>query len=227
VDAVASSPVPDAAATDGPAGASPREVRRLARVDVTRSQILDTAERSFAELGYGGTSLRALAAECELSVGAIYGFFASKEEIFDAVMDRGGSVFMQLMSAKVAEPIAPDRKLRELAQLQVEHFREHPHWARITTTFVTPGAHAHLPVSTMVASYQQSYRAAMDVQAAIIAEGQQQHLVREGDPQALARMFSAMVSMFHVLDEEKKDVPISFSVAELLDLVDAALRPQP
>jgi len=51
----------------------------------TRGRILDVARRSFAELGYEATTNRTLAAEADITTGAIYHYFESKLDIFRAV----------------------------------------------------------------------------------------------------------------------------------------------
>jgi AcrR family transcriptional regulator len=204
---------------------SPREVRRLLKADVTRTQILDIAEQSFAESGYANANLRGIAARCEMSVGALYGFFAGKDELFLAVINRHGRRFQDLIEALVGEDLDPARKLIELAELQVTFFQLHPHWASIVTAFVTPGSRSTLPAGEGADSYDESYRRTMDVQAAIVLDGQRRGQIRAGDPQAIARIFSSMVSMFHVIEEQRDSVGFTFSLAEFLEMVAAALRP--
>lgn len=52
--------------------------------------ILDTAARLFTEKGYDSTSLQDIINDTKLSKGAIYHHFASKEEIFEAIVNRIG-----------------------------------------------------------------------------------------------------------------------------------------
>ncbi|MDB9524830.1 helix-turn-helix domain containing protein [Oscillatoria sp. CS-180] len=53
-----------------------------------RDQILEAAIRCFCRLGYQGTTMRDIFAESELSAGAVYNYFQSKEEIIQAVAER-------------------------------------------------------------------------------------------------------------------------------------------
>ena len=50
--------------------------------DARRTQIAEAALRCFAAKGYRGTSMADIIAESGLSAGAIYGHYASKEELF-------------------------------------------------------------------------------------------------------------------------------------------------
>ncbi len=54
----------------------------------TKERILDTAERLFGELGYDGTSLRAITAGADVNIAAVNYHFKSKEELLRAVLTR-------------------------------------------------------------------------------------------------------------------------------------------
>ena len=56
--------------------------------EVTRTRILDAAERLFAEHGYTAVSLRSITAEAGVNVAAIHFHFASKEALFEAIFKR-------------------------------------------------------------------------------------------------------------------------------------------
>lgn len=204
---------------DGAPAASPREERRQQRLDLVRSQVLDVAEAMFAELGYHGTNLKVVAARCEVSVGSLYALFDGKDALFAAVTARFGTGLTRRMSEIAQEDAPADVRLLRLAEWQVRYFREHPRWARITTWFISPGARADLPGGEIARTYEEGYRWAMELQAEVIAEGQRAGLLRTGDPLALARMFSAMVSAHHVIDEQ---AGAALSLEEFLDLVRAA-----
>src|SRR6266487_4283039 len=65
--------------------AEPKPSRRLRRDEqrqLTRSQLLDAAERVFARDGFRGASIHAIAAEAGYSHGAIYSNFNGKEDLF-------------------------------------------------------------------------------------------------------------------------------------------------
>jgi AcrR family transcriptional regulator len=54
--------------------------------DVTRLAIEDVAIELFMEQGYHATSMRQIAERAELALGGIYNHFASKDEIFEAII---------------------------------------------------------------------------------------------------------------------------------------------
>ena len=53
-----------------------------------RDQILAAAIRCFCRLGYQGATMRDIFTESELSAGAVYNYFRSKEEIIQAVAEQ-------------------------------------------------------------------------------------------------------------------------------------------
>jgi AcrR family transcriptional regulator len=59
---------------------------RAAQAERTRQQILETAQRLFADLGYDATSLQMIADEMGLTKAAVYYHFRAKSDILHAAM---------------------------------------------------------------------------------------------------------------------------------------------
>jgi AcrR family transcriptional regulator len=73
-----------------PTKLDPRQAKvkaKGAELGTSRERLLDAAVRVFARDGYNGTSIDRIAAEAGLSKGAVYWNFASKEELFFALLD--------------------------------------------------------------------------------------------------------------------------------------------
>ena len=62
---------------------------RAAQAERTRQQILETAQRLFAELGYDATSLQMIADELGLTKAAVYYHFRAKSDILHAALVPG------------------------------------------------------------------------------------------------------------------------------------------
>jgi AcrR family transcriptional regulator len=62
--------------------------RRELYSEATRAALLDEATALFAERGYAGTSLEDVASASQVTRGAVYHHFASKQSLFEAVLDR-------------------------------------------------------------------------------------------------------------------------------------------
>ena len=67
---------------------SAQEASVRSKGDATRERILDAAEQVFADCGYEGTTLREIAALVGIREPSLYGHFASKDAIYEAVIDR-------------------------------------------------------------------------------------------------------------------------------------------
>ena len=75
--------------------------------NTTKEKILDAALVSFAENGYKGTNLRDLAAGMGLSKSALYKHYASKEDIWNAVLDRMETYYIARFGSPEKLPPAP------------------------------------------------------------------------------------------------------------------------
>lgn len=78
---------PLTAAREAPAA---RREKKLRQGPVTREQILDASLRLFSERGFARTSVRDIAQAAGITDAAIYYHFASKRDLFEALLDERG-----------------------------------------------------------------------------------------------------------------------------------------
>lgn len=69
-------------------------------LDARRQQIIDAARARFAAHGFARTSMADLVEACGLSMGAIYRYFTSKDEIIAAICGQGRQAFPAELSAE-------------------------------------------------------------------------------------------------------------------------------
>lgn len=74
--------------------------------EITRAAILDEAEALFAAAGYDATSLRDIAARCDVQPAVIGYHFGSKAEVFDAVVFRRGALLNEARARSLTEALA-------------------------------------------------------------------------------------------------------------------------
>src|ERR1700722_19942590 len=113
----------------GAPAATSRAPRRTAAGAAPRERILAAAERLFAERGYTGVSMPAIAAAAGITAGAIYKHFESKEQLFFTIVRRaveaapattaaeglaGGPALAAIVAAYTT------RRLKRVRQLAVE-----------------------------------------------------------------------------------------------------------
>lgn len=175
-----------------------REQRREYRRAFSRDQILDAAEQVFAREGFHDASLREIAEIAEFSVGAVYGFFPGKDDIYREIFVRRAAEFLPGMSTALSSGQPPRRQLLDLADWQVGFFRRYPRFGRL----VLRGGSIAPPLSEPPDDSQilENFRQSLRMQADLFQRGQQAGELRAGDPMLLARMFSGLVSAFQVAE---------------------------
>ncbi len=112
-----------------------RQGARNAEGKSTREQILDVAERRFAERGFRGVSVREIAAEAGLkNQASLYHYFRNKRALYEAVLSRGVSALVELVAGG-APPAKPTINYREIVEETidrlVDYLLEHPHLPRL------------------------------------------------------------------------------------------------
>lgn len=114
----------DDAAT--PAAADSRALRNQALAGLRRRAVLDAARAAFFELGMDKTTMREIAQRAGYTVGALYSYFASKEEVYGALLAES----LERLNAGVAQALhrcpAPALRVRRSATAFFDFYRENP-----------------------------------------------------------------------------------------------------
>jgi TetR/AcrR family transcriptional regulator len=165
---------------------------------LSRAQILDAAESVFARKGFHDATVKEIAAAAEFSVGGVYSFFEDKDDLFVQIYLRRGSEFMDGMRAVLAGPGAPMELLHRLADYQVGFFREHANFGRLYLR--ASGATLGELISKVDQAVVENYNEAMNLQTKLFRDGQDAGVVRDGDPEVLAVLFSGLLSGYQSTD---------------------------
>jgi AcrR family transcriptional regulator len=171
-----------------------REQRRREKDRVGREHLLDAAEHVFGNKGFHEATLKEVAERAEFSVGAIYGFFEGKDDLFAQVLERQGSALLRRQEAAVTSASTALDKLHRLADTQLDYFRERPDFYRVFQRELG-GATWTFRASLNERGYER-YRAVMDFEAAIFAEGVSSGELRDEDPDVLAALFSGLMAAY-------------------------------
>ena len=106
---------------------APRRMGRPPMRDNQREAILDTAASLFADKGYDAGSIGDLATALGISKAAIYHYFSTKQEIYDAIILRALQELRQRTDAAVAGHQAPADQLRAFMRAHAHCFETHHH----------------------------------------------------------------------------------------------------
>jgi AcrR family transcriptional regulator len=204
--------------------ASRRESRREAQTALGREHVLDAAEEVFSRKGFHEATIKEISRVAEFSVGAVYGFFENKDDLFAKVMERRGAALVPAIRSLVEGPGSPAVLLHDLADLQIDFFRTHPAFGRL---FVRATGAPLLNIKASVgASTRAHYDEAMGLQAGLLRRGQQAGEIVAGPPEVLAEVFSGIILAFQTHDPEVLDDPAetveAWTVEQLHALLDRA-----
>lgn len=175
-----------------------RRQRRVRREELARADLLDAAERVFADRGFRGATLRQVAEAAQFSVGSVYEYFRSKEDLFRQVLARGGDELSPAMEAAVALPGSCAGRLLAVVDCQVALFRGRPGFARLALRLPwLAGDVADSGVGPEVGGH---FAHAMRLQAGLFEAGAACGEFRGGEPAAMARILSGMVAGYQATD---------------------------
>ena len=98
-----------------------------------RERIVDSAERIFAEKGFGGARIKEISQAAGVSGAMIHYYFNSKEDLHKEVLTRMVQDFVDLVSQIAPEPIPPIEKLQRFCSGLFDFAARHKNFTRITS----------------------------------------------------------------------------------------------
>ncbi len=205
---------PDAAANGG-SGRMAGEERR--------QQIVRVAMRLFSQRGFSGTTTKEIAREAGVSEAMVFKHFATKEELFNAILDHKACAGdMGHACAALAEAIerGDDRAVFEGLAQTVLHFHEHD------TDFARLLLHSALQGHELFQMFwQRNVRETANFLRTYIAGRQQAGALRDVEPMIIARAFVGMVvyhSLVNVLFDPQRtllDIPNEQAAREFTEIL--------
>jgi AcrR family transcriptional regulator len=96
----------------------------LSKGERTRAEILQAAHRLFLENGYHATSMRQIAQQAGIALGAAYNHFTSKEDIFLEVLVAHHPIYDMLPALEAAQGETVEEFIRDAAHRLVSNFGE-------------------------------------------------------------------------------------------------------
>ncbi|MEJ5255012.1 MAG: TetR/AcrR family transcriptional regulator [Acidimicrobiales bacterium] len=203
-----------------------RDQRRREKDRVSRQHILDAAERVFGRKGFHNATLKEIAEQAEFSVGALYGFFDGKDDLFAQVLERQGRALLDTMELAVEGAGSALEKLHRVADAQLDYFRQRPDFYRLFERELG-GATWTFRTSLNEAGFER-YREVMAFEAGIFREGVASGELRAEDPEMMAALFSGIMQayiaqwVFGLDARGRSAVEQAYPVSALHELIDRA-----
>ncbi len=104
----------------------PRQLRHQALADVRRELVLEAARSAFFELGMEKTSIREIAHRAGYTPGAIYSYFASKEELYGTLLSESLDRLNERVRDALEKNAAGPSRARATATTFFDFYRENP-----------------------------------------------------------------------------------------------------
>jgi len=123
-----------------PTEAAPKIKRRVLNRDKLEADITAVAVRVFAECGYEGTSIAAVAERAGLSKQNLMYYFPTKQALYQRVLDEVLDEWLERMEHLAAEDQEPAEVLRTYIQAKLKFSREQPWASRVYAMEVISGA---------------------------------------------------------------------------------------
>lgn len=170
--------------------------------NTTKSRILDEALIMFAERGYKGTNLRDLAAALSLSKSALYKHFDSKENIWNALLDRMEAYYAQKFGSESNLPPTP-KDCEELVSMTMGMLRFTVNDPKIILTrklLITEQFHDERVKKLATKHFLEGTQR---IFASVFREMMENGLLKKSDPEMLSFIYTSPVtSLVHLCDRE-------------------------
>lgn len=152
--------------------------------DAERSQVqlLDAALAEFAEYGLGGARIDRIAERAGLNKRLIYYYFADKEKLFQAVLERAYAHIREAESQQALHTLEPVQAMRSMVAFTWNYYLEHPEFLTLLNSANLHKAR-HMPKVERVKTVNAPL---VPMIADILERGQQSGVFRGGvDPTQL------------------------------------------
>lgn len=202
--------------------------RKAQERQARRRRIQEAARTVFTERGYAGASIELIARAAQLSVGAIYLYFRSKEDLYVSLVEDTLTVF-DVEMAQVREHVSVSNRLRETWSILVRWAERDAEGPRILRLLAQPAIRPQLSdevvsaVSTGIARIQ-------DHIGACVADGIHAGMYRQVNAREIADLaWSALLGSLDAAEMHANiglgSDPLGVRAERALQLIESALTP--
>ena len=203
--------------------------RKAQERQARRRRIQEAARTVFAERGYAGASIELIARAAQLSVGAIYLYFRSKEDLYTSLVEDTLTMF-DVEMAQVRDQVEVARRLRETWNLLVKWAEKDAEGPRILRLLAQPAVRPQLS-DEVVAAVSAGIGRIQDHIGACIADGIHAGIYRQVNAREIADL--AWSVLLGSLDAAEMSTnlalaadPLAIRTDRALSLIESALAPQ-
>jgi len=203
--------------------------RKAQERQARRRRIQEAARTVFAERGYAGASIELIARAAQLSVGAIYLYFRSKEDLYVSLVEDTLTVF-DVEMAQVRANAEVSGRLRDTWSILVRWAEKDPEGPRILRLLAQPAIRPQLSDEVVVA-VQAGIGRIQDHIGACVADGIHAGIYRQVNAREIADLTWSV--LLGSLDAAEMHANLGLATEALatrtdraLALIESALTPQ-
>jgi len=164
--------------------------RRLRHREADLAGLVQAAEKVFSDQGFQGTSIRDIAREAGFSIGGVYQFFASKDELYLRVVEGQWEHFFHLLNTALAAE-GFNARIHALTEAMFQAFEERQGFFRV---FLSERGRLSAAFSGEIAArVGQHTRRLRKELVELMRTGIEEGALRQGDPELLASAYLGMV----------------------------------
>ncbi len=168
--------------------------RRAKEYQARRNYILQTAEKLFAQRGFHGTTMSDLANFSEFSVGTIYNFFKSKEEVYYSLILEKLDIMLEQLRQEINKLPEGLPQVRGLIEGVFKFFQENKDFFRI---FFAERFHLVTSVGPKaIEELRRKYLGYINLVTKIMVRAIKKKEVRAVEPQKLAYFLVGIMNNF-------------------------------
>jgi AcrR family transcriptional regulator len=205
--------------------------RRINDPQGTRRNIVEVATQEFAQKGYSGARVDAIASRTRTSKRMIYYYFGGKEGLYLAVLEEAYSGIRRAESALDLEKLPPEAALSTIVGFTFDYYNKHPEFVRLVMNENIMNG-AHMARSRAIGKLNVTV---IDAMRRLVARGQKQRIFRRDiDPIELHMSISAL-GIFNVANRAtfstifKRDMTSAKALAarreEVVEIILRHVRP--
>lgn len=203
--------------------------RKAQERQARRRRIQEAARTVFSERGYTGASIELIARAAQLSVGAIYLYFRSKEDLYVSLIEDTLTVF-DVEMAQVREQVEVPRRLRETWSILVRWAEKDAEGPRILRLLAQPAIRPQLS-DEVVSAVSAGISRIQDHIGACVADGIHAGLYRQVNAREIADLtWSALLGSLDAAEMQGNLGLASEALVARTDralgLIESALAPQ-
>ncbi len=203
--------------------------RKAQERQARRRRIQEAARTVFAERGYQGASIELIARAAQLSVGAIYLYFKSKEDLYTSLVEDVLTLFdVEMAELRESEPVSS--RLRATWTLLVKWAERDPEGPRILRLLAQPAIRPQLS-DEVVTAVSAGIQRVQDHLGSCVADGIHAGLYRQVNAREIADLVWSV--LLGSLDAAEMHGNLGLPAESLalrtdraLSLIESALAPQ-